>query len=141
MRRRGLLAGLVVAVGVAAAGCGGGAADRAQLVGPPQLPSPPSLPARPPPEPGSYPPVQERLPRFDLWIAPADLAALDANPGSDRTYPADVALDGVRAHAAVRYRGASSRFLPQKGFKVALDPGLSLEGRDHFELLAEWVDG
>jgi spore coat protein H len=84
--------------------------------------------------------VQERLPCFDLWIAPADLAALDSDPGSDRMVPAEVALDGVRAPAAVRYRGASSRYLPQKSFKVELDPGWSLEGRDHFALLAEWVD-
>ncbi|WP_240487128.1 CotH kinase family protein [Hyalangium minutum] len=89
---------------------------------------------------GEYPPVQTRVPVFELQIAQADLDWLDANPTSDREVPVVVVLDGERAPGLVRYRGASTRTLPQKSFKIELDPGYELEDRDHFELLAEWYD-
>jgi len=89
---------------------------------------------------GEYPPVQARVPVFELQIAQADLDRLNANPTSDESVPVVVVLDGVRAPGQVRYRGASTRTLPQKSFKIELDPGYELEDRDHFELLAEWYD-
>ncbi|MFL5350116.1 MAG: CotH kinase family protein [Hyalangium sp.] len=89
---------------------------------------------------GEYPAVQTRVPVFELQIAPEDLARLDANPESDDTVPVVVVFDGVRATGQVRYRGASSRTLPQKSFNIELDPGFEFEDRDHFELLAEWYD-
>jgi spore coat protein H len=85
--------------------------------------------------------VQTRVPTFTLYVAPKDLARLNANPTSDERVPVVVELDGVRAPGRMRYRGASTRTLAQKSFKIELDPGHELEDRDHFELLACWNDG
>jgi spore coat protein H len=90
---------------------------------------------------GEFPPVQKRVPQFELHIAPEDLAQLEAHPTSDETVPVVVVLDGQSAPGEVRYRGASTRTLPQKSFKIELDPGYDLDGRDHFNLLASWNDG
>ncbi|WP_232293309.1 CotH kinase family protein [Stigmatella aurantiaca] len=90
---------------------------------------------------GEFPPVQTRLPRFELYIAPEDLAKLDAHPTSDDTVPVVVVLDGQSAPGQIRYRGASTRTLPQKSFKIELDSGYDLDDRDHFNLLASWNDG
>lgn len=87
-----------------------------------------------------YPPVQRRVPVFELWISPEHLAWLDAHPTSNESVPAVVVLGGQRAPGQVRYRGASTRELPQKSFDVDLDKGYELEDRDHFELLASWYD-
>jgi spore coat protein H len=92
------------------------------------------------PRPGEYPPVQTRIPVFDLQIAQADLDKLEANPESNERVPVVVVLDGVSAPGRMRYRGASTRTLPQKSFKIELDPGYEFADRDHFELLAEWYD-
>jgi spore coat protein H len=54
--------------------------------------------------------------------------------------PVVVVLDGVEAPGTARYRGASTRTLPQKSFKIELDPGYEFEDRDHFNLLASWYD-
>jgi spore coat protein H len=89
---------------------------------------------------GEYPPLQTRIPVFELQIAQADLDRLDADPNTNETVPVVVVLDGERAPGQVRYRGASTRDLPQKSFKIELDPGYELADRDHFELLAEWYD-
>ncbi len=89
---------------------------------------------------GEYPPVQTRIPTFELQVAPADLDRLEADPTSNETVPVVVVLDGERAPGQIRYRGASTRTLPQKSFKIELDPGYELGDRDHFELLAEWYD-
>lgn len=89
---------------------------------------------------GEYPPVQTRIPVFELYIAQEDLDRLNADPTSNERVPVVVVLDGERAPGQARYRGASTRTLPQKSFKIELDPGYELEDRDHFELLAEWYD-
>lgn len=92
------------------------------------------------PRPLEYPPVQTRLPVIDLRIAPEHLAWLEAHPESDEKVPMVMVLDGVSAPGQVRYRGASTRTLPQKSFKIELDKGYEFADRDHFELLAEWYD-
>ncbi len=106
--------------------------------GPPAPPDAGTPDAGPPP--AQYPPVQTRVSVVELQIAPADLAKLDANPESDDTVPVVMVVDGVQAPGQVRYRGASSRTLPQKSFNVELDPGYEFDDQDHFELLAEWYD-
>jgi spore coat protein H len=100
----------------------------------------PLNPAAPVPD-GAYPAVQTAVPTFAVEVAPADLAKLEADPFSDVTVPCGVTLDGVRVTGRVRYRGASTRDLPQKSYQLELDPGQELEDRDHFELLASWLDG
>ncbi|WP_163991923.1 CotH kinase family protein [Pyxidicoccus caerfyrddinensis] len=102
----------------------------------------PGAPASPPPGPvDPYPTVQSSVPTFALEVAPADMQKLEADPTSDASVPCTVMLEGVRATGRVRYRGASTRDLPQKSYKIELDPGQELEDRDHFELLASWLDG
>ena len=91
--------------------------------------------------PGEYPPVASTLPVMEVTFSAADLAKMDADPRSNDLFPAVVVLDGKRATAMGRYRGASTRSVPQKSFKLELDSGLELDHRDHFELLAEWQDG
>ncbi|MFY0574909.1 CotH kinase family protein [Cystobacter fuscus] len=92
------------------------------------------------PEPRAYPPVQSRIPVFELRITPENLARLEANPEAEVAVPAEVVLDGRVAPARVEYRGASTRTLPQKSFKIKLNKGYELERRDQFELLASWYD-
>jgi spore coat protein H len=84
--------------------------------------------------------VQTRVPVVELRIAPRDLARMNENPAADVTVPVVMVLDGQPAPGQVSYRGASTRTLPQKSFKVELDPGYEFEDRDHFELLASWYD-
>ncbi|HEX8819294.1 MAG TPA: CotH kinase family protein [Archangium sp.] len=110
---------------------------------PDETPESPATPDAGTPDAGprSFPPVQTRVPTFSLSVAPEDLAKLEAEPESDARVPVVVELDGVRAPGLMRYRGASTRTVPQKSFKIELDPGYELEDRDHFELLACWFDG
>jgi spore coat protein H len=75
-----------------------------------------------------------------LEIAPGDLAALDADPGSDRMFPARLTLHRKTVPALVRYRGASARTWPQKSFRIDVDDGFDLQGRDRFALVAEYPD-
>jgi spore coat protein H len=84
--------------------------------------------------------VQTHVPTYRLHIAPADLQRLEANPSSDAMVPVVVELDGQSARGLIRYRGASTRTLPQKSYKIELDPGEELEDRDHFHLLAQYND-
>jgi spore coat protein H len=90
--------------------------------------------------PGEFPAPEERLRRVDLVLSAQDLAALEANPTWDVMYPARVKIDGREAQGAVRFRGASARTRPQKSWRIDLDPGWALEGRDRFALLAEYDD-
>jgi spore coat protein H len=94
-----------------------------------------------PPGPGAYPSVEAEVPALDLAIAAADLAQLEADPRSDAMVPAVVTVSGRSVPAAVRYRGASARTFPQKSFRVDLDPGHEVDGRDSFALIAEYPDG
>ncbi|WP_253910675.1 CotH kinase family protein, partial [Pyxidicoccus fallax] len=104
--------------------------------------APPELPQDAnPPRPGGFPPVQSHVPTFALELAPGDLAKLEADPMSDASVPCTVTLEGTRVKGRVRYRGASTRDLPQRSYKIELDSGEELEDRDHFALLASWLDG
>lgn len=91
-------------------------------------------------EPGEFPAVQPRIPTVNLKVAAADLQRLDANPYADAMVPVELELDGRKAWGQMRYRGASTRDLPQKSYKIELDSGYSVEGRDHFHLLASYYD-
>jgi spore coat protein H len=90
---------------------------------------------------GGFPPVQSHVPTFALELAPGDLAKLEADPFSNASVPCTVTLEGMRVKGRVRYRGASTRDLPQKSYKIELAAGEELGDRDHFELLASWSDG
>jgi spore coat protein H len=137
----------LLVVAVLALACGRG--DGTTVVRPPEEP-PPYLPPRQqlPPGPswpeasaeGAFPTPEPRLRRVDLTLTPGDLAALEAEPAWDLMYPATVALDGRAAKGLVRFRGASSRTRPQRSWRIDLDPGYALEGRDRFALLAEYDD-
>ncbi len=94
---------------------------------------------KPRPLPGEWPAVQSSVPQVDLEIAPGDQARLDANPLADVMVPVTVTWDGASAAGTVRYRGASTRTLPQHGYKVDLGIG-RLDHRNKFELIAEYLD-
>ncbi|MBZ4417906.1 CotH kinase family protein [Myxococcus sp. RHSTA-1-4] len=94
-----------------------------------------------PPRMGEFPPVQSHVPTFALELAPSDLAKLEAAPAANVYVPCTVTLEGVRVKGRMRYRGASTRDLPQKSYKLELAPGQELGDRNHFELLASWLDG
>ncbi|NVI97256.1 CotH kinase family protein [Myxococcus sp. AM009] len=125
-------AGWWVACWVGLAACGPGGGPRRET---PLQDGAPSTPR------GAYPQVQQDVPTFALDVAPEDLAKLEADPSSDDTVPCAVTLGGVRATGQLRFRGASTRELPQKSYKIELDSGQALEDRDHFHLLASWFDG
>ncbi len=106
---------------------------------PPEEPSWPDA-GTPGPKPMDYPTVQSRVPTINLQIDPADLAWLEANPHTDEKVPVVMTLEGRSAPGEVRFRGASTRTVPQKSFKIELDKGYEFSDRDHFELLAQWFD-
>lgn len=134
----------LLAATVLALACGRGAGNPAS-VPPPGEPPPyqevPSDPVWPVASAaGELPTPEPRLRRVDLVLTAADLAALEEHPDWDVMYPARMKIDGREARGAARYRGASSRTRPQKSWRVDLDPGWALEGRDRFALLAEYDD-
>lgn len=61
------------------------------------------------------------LPSYFITITPSNAAALEANPGSDNYYPATFSFNDHEYSCSVRYRGASSRTLPKKSWKVKFD--------------------
>ncbi|WP_242345268.1 CotH kinase family protein [Anaeromyxobacter terrae] len=130
---------------VLALGCTG-AVEKPGPTPPPEEPPPyqelppsgPSWPAAG--APGELPSPELRIRRLDVTLAAEDLALLEANPYWDVMYPATVKLDGRMAMGLVRYRGASARTRPQKSWRIDLDGGYALEGRDRFALLAEYDD-
>ena len=135
----------LLATALVALACGRGASE----LGPtPPGEEPPPYQELPPPGSvwpaaagaGELPAPEPRLRRVDLTLAPEDLAALEANPDWDVMYPARVEIDGRAARGVARFRGASARTRPQKSWRIDLDPGYALEGRDRFALLAEYDD-
>ncbi len=134
----------LLATALVALACGRGAGEPVPT---PPVEEPPPYQELPPPGPvwpvaagpGELP-APERVRRVDLTLAAEDLAALEANPYWDVTYPARMEIDGRAARGVARFRGASARTRPQKSWRIDLDPGYALEGRDRFALLAEYDD-
>ncbi len=64
---------------------------------------------------------QLTLPTYRLTIESAYWDSLEANPSSDKTYPAMVQYAGDNYPCRVRYRGGTSRLLPKRSWKFIFD--------------------
>lgn len=79
------------------------------------------------------------LPVYEISILPLYLDSLNADPWSDRTYPAFVEYEEEYYSCRVRYRGATGRDLPKRSWKILFDDEGPL-GREQTNLNAEWRD-
>ncbi|MDP8240012.1 MAG: CotH kinase family protein [Candidatus Hatepunaea meridiana] len=79
------------------------------------------------------------LPVYKLDIDPSHLDALNSNPWTSRTFPAQFEYEGSLYDCHIRYRGASARDLDKKSWKIYFDadgPG----GRQEINLNSEYRD-
>jgi spore coat protein H len=108
---------------------------------PPEQPPPAAGGLLPDPEaPFALPPLQTEVPLYELEASPAVLAALDADPESDVTYPATFVHQGQRHPVVIRYRGNSSRGWPKKSWRIEFAKTDLFDGRHKLNLLSEWRD-
>lgn len=80
------------------------------------------------------------LPLFELQIAPEHLAELDADPYADVLYPATLTAGGETYPCEVRYRGATSRELPKKGWRLEFEDDENPFGTEKVNLRADYRD-
>jgi hypothetical protein len=81
------------------------------------------------------------LPVWRLWLDPADLAAIRADPQSDVRRLAGLAVGGTYFEPVwVRPRGTVSRRYPKLSWKIALPEWREFEDEQTFNLNAEYPD-
>lgn len=81
------------------------------------------------------------LPRYELSMSPENFAALEADPGSNQTYPGSLLVDGVElGPIQVRYRGQWARSWPKKPLKIFLERGRPFQGHHSVNLNSAWRD-
>ncbi|QDU84960.1 Inner spore coat protein H [Planctomycetes bacterium Pla163] len=85
---------------------------------------------------------QSKLPVYELSVAPADLAQLDALFQSDPDFeiPATLRTDGSTYAATLRYSGFTSADDPKKSLKLRFGAGDSFQGRREFNLKSHFSD-
>ncbi|MBN1422241.1 MAG: CotH kinase family protein, partial [Planctomycetes bacterium] len=81
-----------------------------------------------------------RLPLYEIEIAPDDLAKLLAAPTSDEEVPGRFRFRDRAWDVDVRFRGASTRHLAKKSFKVRFPQDRLFDGRRTLALKAEEAD-
>jgi len=70
------------------------------------------------------------MPLVFLFVAPADLARLNANPGANTYVPATIVIDDATYdNVRIRYRGGSVRNHPKKFYKLKFNRGGAGRGR------------
>jgi len=79
------------------------------------------------------------LPLYEIIIDPAYWELLNADPTSDRTYPAEFHFQNVVYPCKVRYRGSTSRQLPKRSWKIQFDDE-GPAGEHELNLNAEYRD-
>ena len=79
------------------------------------------------------------LPVYEINIDPDYIAALDANPNSNVTYPGTVLYNNVPYSCQIRYRGGESLLLPKRSWKIFFNGG-GPEGLSETNLNAEYKD-
>jgi spore coat protein H len=137
-------AALIGLLGMVLMGCG----QQPSL--PPSAPRPP-LANRPPvaSKPDAERPIDQvtastqgqRLPLYELKIAPKDLQALEQNPRSNDTRPATLIANGeLYEQVKVRYRGAYARSWPKKPLKVFFNDNQPFQGQPRLNLNSGWRD-
>jgi len=81
-----------------------------------------------------------KLPVYSIEINSDDLESLYENPFEDHYYPAIFHYDTITYSCEVRFRGASSRNLPKKSWKVRFPSGDNYFGVEKLNLNAEYRD-
>ena len=79
------------------------------------------------------------IPVYEIEIADEDLRTLQADPHGDTEVDLQFLVDGVAYVGDGRFRGASTRGLAKKSWRVELDEPLP-DGRHKLDLKAEWGD-
>ena len=86
-------------------------------------------------------PPDTPLPCAYLFVAPADLARLNANVHANDYVPAMLVIDGeAYGHVRVRYRGHSVRGHPKKFYKLRFNRGRRWNGQQTINLNSEYPD-
>lgn len=80
------------------------------------------------------------LPVYYLEIDKNDLESLYDNPYEDKYYPATFRYDTLNYKCEVRFRGASSRNLPKKSWKIKFPSAKNYFGVEKLNLNAEYRD-
>ena len=82
-----------------------------------------------------------RLPRYELTMAPQDLAALEGGDYQNSTHPASFQSEGVdQGRVQVRVRGQWSRSWPKKSLKIIFDEAHPFNERHSLNLNSGWRD-
>jgi len=79
------------------------------------------------------------LPVYEIVIGEEELRTLQADPWGEEEVDLSLWLDGVEYAGDGRFRGASTRGLAKKSWRVELDDPLP-DGRHKLDLKAEWGD-
>jgi spore coat protein H len=80
------------------------------------------------------------LPVYKLTVKEEDLRRLSVNPAARVSVPAVFAHAGKRHEVKLRLRGASTRWLPKKGFKIVFSKSSPFGGRECINLKAQMGD-
>jgi len=79
------------------------------------------------------------LPVVDLELDPQDLIDMHRAPAEKLEVPVLMSSGDEQGSGTIHLRGASTLWLSKRSFSVELDSG-TIDGRDHFKLLAELPD-
>jgi spore coat protein H len=82
-----------------------------------------------------------KLPLYEIQMEPKDLRALERNPDSDATHPANFLADGVLyTNVQIRFRGEWARSWPKKPFKIFFSRNQPFQGHHSLNLNSAWRD-
>jgi hypothetical protein len=81
-----------------------------------------------------------RFPVYRIDIDPVHLEALSNDPFADDYYPATFTTEGFVLPCEIRYRGATSRNLPKKSWKIKFEGYVDALGAEEINLNAEYRD-
>ena len=84
--------------------------------------------------------VDATLPLYQLKVSPQNLAILNANPWSDEEVPGVFTYADQVILAEVRFRGAGSRSLPKKSWKIKFPADSPFPNQDRINVIAMWSD-
>lgn len=81
------------------------------------------------------------LPLYELTVSDQDLRALEADYGSNQTYPGSLRLEGKEFPSVqLRHRGQWARTWPKKPLKIFFDHDQHLHGHRSINLNSAWRD-
>jgi len=80
------------------------------------------------------------LPVYKINIKPSDLSKLYADPSSNDYYPATIIKNDTTYDCQIRFRGASTRSLPKKNWKIKFSDNENFFNSDKINFNAEYRD-